>query len=186
MLVSSALTGAAVLRAGGRIFFGWGRQAGEEQSSPTEDKAAPEIRGLRGLIPGVMSFPAAGLVAIAILLGFAPRIENYAYVASARLENRVAYASTVLDGEMAPGIRPDTSGQHSWRSGFISAGCAILIALFELFGSPAPKIWAICLDPAVRLLRVVHSGQIGDYITWLVVGISSFAAGIIAPLFLSR
>src|SRR6185437_15479464 len=132
MLISSALTGAAVLRAGGRIFFGWGRQAGEEKSSPTEDKAAPEIRGLRGWIPGVMSFPAAGLVAIAILCGLAPRISNYAYAASLRLENRAAYASTVLDDQAAPALSVEAVPKSSWTSGFISAGCAIAIAIFEL------------------------------------------------------
>jgi multicomponent Na+:H+ antiporter subunit D len=185
MFISSSLTGAAVLRAGGRIFFGWGTQAGEEQASPTELKSTPELRGLRGWIPGVMSFPAAGLVALAILSGLAPRLHNYAYAASAQVENRIAYASMVLDGRAEPGIGPAKLAETSWKSGFISAGCAIAIALFELFGRPIPKFCSTCFDPAVRLLHVMHSGQIGDYITWVVVGISSFAAGLIAIRFLA-
>jgi multicomponent Na+:H+ antiporter subunit D len=183
MLVSSALTGAAVLRAGGRIFFGWGKQAGEEQSSPTETKAIPELRGLRGWIPGVMAFPAAGLVTLSVLSGLSPRLCNYAYAASARLEDRTAYASMVLDGRTQPGLGPAAIPEISWKSGFISAGCAVVIALFELFGRPFPKFCSSFLNPAVRLLRVMHSGQIGDYITWVVVGITSFGAGLTAIFF---
>ncbi|MGH7907704.1 MAG: hypothetical protein ACREP6_13865, partial [Candidatus Binataceae bacterium] len=58
-------------------------------------------------------------------------------------------------------------------SGFISTGIAIALALFELFGELPKKIhWLI--NPPVQALNGIHSGQIGDYIAWVVVGVSTF------------
>jgi multicomponent Na+:H+ antiporter subunit D len=64
MLVSSAITGGAVLRAGARIFFGWGTSADRERESPTERRSQPETSERPRWIPFVMLAPAAALVAL--------------------------------------------------------------------------------------------------------------------------
>jgi multicomponent Na+:H+ antiporter subunit D len=182
MIIASALTAAAVLRAGGRIFFGWGPKAGEESGAPTEKETQRETRGRRW-IPSVMLAPAAALVALSILIGLAPGLANLAQGASAEFENRAAYASMVLDGSNAVSVtRPEAAPELSISSGIISTVLAIALAAFELFAGGLPRGLAQQVRSVSDRLRALHSGEIGDYVTWMVVGVVVFGLTLAASL----
>jgi multicomponent Na+:H+ antiporter subunit D len=172
MVFASALTAAAVLRAGGRIFFGWGTPPGEEQKAPTEEETEPEIPGRR-LLPSVMLPPAAALVALAILIGITPSLAHYVVSASARLEDRKGYLAQVLEGHASQVTAPPAP-EISQTSNFIAVGLAIAIALFALFSKGLPRRVRAVIDPAIDALHQIHSGAIADYIAWLVVGVAAF------------
>lgn len=173
MVATSALTGAAVLRAGGRIFLGWGKVVGEERGAPTERKTEPETQ-FSFALPPVMLAPAAALIAFALFLGLIPSFPSHAIAASAWAENRAAYAAMVLNGRALNGASALVNPHLSWTSGYISGGFALLIALNALFGAGLPRVVARIVDRAVRVLHDIHSGRIGDYVTWLVVGVAVF------------
>jgi multicomponent Na+:H+ antiporter subunit D len=176
MVFSDAITGGAVMRAGGRIFFGWGARPGEESAAPTERRSEPETREGRRRIPSVMLAPAAALVALALFFGLTPRLLNDTCSAAAQFEQRTVYAAAVLDGQIPPALRPAHLPELSWTSGFISTGIAIALALFELLGGNLPEMLQRIVNPIVEQLHNIHSGQVGDYVTWLVVGVSIFGA----------
>lgn len=183
MIAASGLTAAAVLRAGGRIFFGWGRKAGEEKAAPTEEETERETRGRRRWLPSVMLVPAAALVALSMALGLAPGLARRAQGASAELENRAAYASMVLDNENAAAtIAPKAVSELSMTSGIISTLLAVAIAMFALFGGQMPRTLAAQVRSIADGLRALHSGEIGDYVTWMVVGVTVFGFTLAASL----
>jgi multicomponent Na+:H+ antiporter subunit D len=183
MIFSSAVTGAAVLRAGGRIFFGWGQMPGEEGTAPTALRTEAEAPRARNLLPSVMILPAAALVVLALIAGLAPHLTRQAEGASILMQDRVAYAAEVLDNHSAPPVEVTNSLPASWTGGFISTGLAILLALFELFGGRHPMRVPSITEPAVRMLRAIHSGRVGDYVAWIVTGFTIFAAMVAAQLF---
>jgi multicomponent Na+:H+ antiporter subunit D len=172
MVFASALTAGAVLRAGGRIFFGFAKVPGEEQSAPTEERSEPEARGRR-FLPSVMLPPAAALVGLAIFLGLLPSLASWTISASARLENRKAYVAQVLEGRSTRVDAP-AAPESSWTLDFVSVSVAVVIALFALFGRKIPQKLQRLIDPAIGQLHRIHSGAIGDYVTWMVVGIAAF------------
>jgi multicomponent Na+:H+ antiporter subunit D len=65
-------------------------------------------------------------------------------------------------------------------SGIGSAAGAVMLALLMLFSDRLP-VWLQRLGkdvsgPGLAWLRALHSGHIGDYITWLVVGVAVLGA----------
>jgi hypothetical protein len=117
---------------------------------------------------------------LALLLGFSSRLAICSVAASAVLENRDQYALIVLDRHRSIALQTAKLPQLSPASGIVGTILAIAIACFELFGGYllAP-LWRL-LDPFSRLMRQLHSGQIGDYVTWVVVGVSIFGAALMA------
>jgi multicomponent Na+:H+ antiporter subunit D len=172
MIAASTITAAAVLRAGGRIFFGWGKFSGEEKEAPTEKRTEPEAYA-RPLLPSVMLAPAAVLVTISLALGLLPSFGRYAVAASTELQNREMYAARVLEGQTPSLEVPQVAPHTSWTSGWVTAGAAVVIALFVLFGNGVPTTVSGAIHPAINLLRRVHSGVISDYIVWMVIGIAT-------------
>ncbi|HJU11452.1 MAG TPA: proton-conducting transporter membrane subunit [Candidatus Binataceae bacterium] len=181
-VVSSAFTGAAVLRAGGRIFFGWGPRTGEESEAPTELRSERETEERSRLIPSVMLAPAAALVALALLFGVTPGLSGYASAAASQVQNQPRYESIVLDGHQSLALHPAQKPELSWTTGFVATGLAIALAAFELFGGHLPKSAIKLVGPVAELLHTVHSGQIGDYVTWMVVGVSILGTALAANL----
>jgi multicomponent Na+:H+ antiporter subunit D len=185
-VAATILSAAALLRAGGRIFLGWGEPAAEDPvpfGRPRElaDEREAETTGAPGTTPPVMIATAGVLVAAGLVIGLLPGAVDGALDAAARFTNRAAYAATVLGGARLPlpnalsvGIEP-----AAVLLALLSAGGALAIALAVLTprwrvrdAVPAPA-----RDPARRAywaLRRLHSGQAGDYVAWLSVGAATF------------
>jgi multicomponent Na+:H+ antiporter subunit D len=120
-----------------------------------------------------------------LLLGLVPGLADDAVGAAARFVDRSAYATAVLTGGASPGAVVPVP----------AAGAAVhvpsptlkdyLLALLTVLGALALAATALVRGPlrdvptgraghalrtALSGLRRLHSGHVGDYITWLVVG----------------
>ncbi|MCR0981238.1 complex I subunit 5 family protein [Roseomonas populi] len=164
--IGAGLTGAAVLRATGRIFLGWGEVKGEEEHAPSEDEAEKANRPLP-----LMLAPVVAMLLLAALL-------------PAHLAAEVAqHAAT---GMMQPGITPaSVSGgevpQHL-PLGLLGLGLALLIAGWHLGRSRLPTLLSEGVEavsaPVFAGLERLHSGLIGDELAWILAGLALLSLGI--------
>jgi multicomponent Na+:H+ antiporter subunit D len=159
MVLAMALTGAAVLRAAGRIFLGWGETPGEEERSPSEnEQEVPRPFWL-------MLAPCLLLLAASLFSGG----RGTAFM-------RHAVGPFLLLAHTAPPLPPTP---HAWLP-WLSTALAISIAGFGLARRHLPRTLVRGRDaiagPPFRLLHALHAGVVGDYVAWIVAGLALFAA----------
>jgi multicomponent Na+:H+ antiporter subunit D len=177
LLVASVLTGGAVLRAGGQIFLGIGAPQNPGAGTPTTEVKATNEDYDRP--PWVMFMPVAVLLALALVVGLWPGLEDRTREAAARLEDRPAYAAAVF-GEVDASLRVETEKEGSRLSGLVygvsAAAGAILLAALALLRRRLPAGLCAIADrvggPVFTGLRALHSGNVADYVTWVVVGVA--------------
>jgi multicomponent Na+:H+ antiporter subunit D len=175
-VIASALTGGAVLRVTGRIFFGWGperhpddRQAREareeedEESAPRSSTPPPML-----VVPGV-------LLVVAIVIGLIPGAVPGIEVAAAHFRDHLGYIAFVLHGTPHFAQAPTSHIQsYDYVYGGGAAAGAALVGGLGLFGGPLRRrLPDVLLRPAIAAvggLRRLHSGHIGDYIAWWTAG----------------
>ena len=154
ILFSAALTGAAVLRIAGRIFAGWGKMPGHEQHGETEEEQEP------GEQPVLLL---AGPAAVLLALGLMQWDHNGAWA------SRAAAALMAQAGQAPPVL-------HESIGPWIAMAAAIAIAAFELSREHLPKLLVDAFEairvPPTRLLQLMQSGLVTDYVTWLAVGLA--------------
>ena len=174
----AALTSAALLRAAARVFLGIG---------------VPRIDALRHRAPAAphphihstLVGPAVLLLAGALAVGLAPGLAGRVEAAAERFTDRPAYAAAVLQGATGP-EEAATTTQHARGSLAVPAVLAVLSALLGAalaLGALLPRrrpaghltrtagrVWA----PTAAVLRDLHSGNVGDSVAWLVVGLAGF------------
>jgi len=191
---------AAVLRATARIWLGWGGAESPDTGSRTADdpgeesedrsgtggaqspRGGRERSGERRRVPLTMVLPPLALLAIGLGLGLTPGMEEHAAAAAAGFSDRAAYAAAVLGTHR--GSVSTASQVAVPASPVVSAG-GILTDLGQVLA--ALCVAGIALDRrAARLrralaagtgwLRHLHSGLVGDQVTWLVAGLTVLAA----------
>jgi multicomponent Na+:H+ antiporter subunit D len=157
VLFGTALTGATVLRATGRIFLGLGPEPNpEEYDSPTEEEAEKANRPL-----WLMLAPCVFLLALALIPGETAR--HFAAIA-------VGFYPDLAPGDL------EASGPEwlPWLSVFL----AVAIAASELFRDRFPERLSAMRDaalaPVFSVLRCVHTGLVSDYVVWLMLGLAGF------------
>jgi multicomponent Na+:H+ antiporter subunit D len=184
---TAVLTGGAVLRATARVFLGWGPR--EQLETPAELEAKQEereTRGARGRLPVVMWAPAAALVAGALVVGLTGGLPPATEAAAATVEDRNGYAAAVLgDGRLAERATHQP-GHRGPMAGVLSAIGAAAVALVGLFRGRLPAslrdaVWSVWRPP-LTALRTVHSGHVGDYVTWLMLGLAILGGAFAATL----
>lgn len=168
---AGAVTSAAVLRAGGRIFFGWGPV--REPSSAPKQEEKPETETGHGHTPATMFIPAAVLVATGLLVGLTPNLKVAASQAAAQFENTNAYAARVLDAQPASAPTPSRPAPSGKFTGLLTVFAATTIAAVHLFSNRARDISAAIARPLL-LLHQIHSGHVGDYVAFLTFGMACF------------
>jgi multicomponent Na+:H+ antiporter subunit D len=160
--LAGACASAALLRAGARIFLGWG--ADSDPLLTREPAERPPPRGTRTGLTGAVC---AAAIVCAAAVSLVPGLGQRADAAAQQFENRAAYAAVVLDGKaVALPPRPPVALEPSSTSTLLYASAAVLAAL---------ALAAFGLRPhrparAVTALKAVHSGVIGDYVAWLTLG----------------
>lgn len=182
LIGASILTGGAVLRAGASVFLGWGSRK-EDRSAESEGKESePESKSLPGRTPAVMFVPALVLMIAGLLVGLTPHLGRAITMAAVRFEDQPAYIAAVLrgiahvvpSGDLGP-AGPTTS---MVISGIISAAGAVGYALLDLFSERLPVVARTIGErvsgPVIRALRCAQSGHIGDYVSWLTLGVAVF------------
>jgi multicomponent Na+:H+ antiporter subunit D len=168
-VVATVLAAAALLRAGARVFFGWGAPH-ETDTDPREPPAEEsELTGSRGRVPGVMFASAAVLIVAGLLVAAVPGTAEDAQRSAHAFADREAYAAPVL-GRPQPPAEPVHllhGGPLEVVLGLLTALGAIALAvalLRDLVPMPRPVLMGF------ERLRRQHSGQIGDYVAWATVG----------------
>jgi len=160
-LTGAALTGAAVLRATGRIFLGLGEDPGDEAGAPSEEEREKADRPLWLML---------GPCCILLLLDV---IVPPAWVEALAPDAINAFAHGTLTGGMEEG--------PLWAA-WCPVGAAIALAAYALFRHKLPRaivrpVRATQSLPA-RGLEALHSGLIGDYVAWLAVGLALIAGAL--------
>ncbi len=181
----SALTGGAVLRAGMRVFLGMGTPPNVEGDTRGTGEHRETDRGVRDA-PVTMLAAAVALLAGGLILGLFPGLAALAQDAAHQLLDSAGYAAAALDGVRA--VSPPTPQVVTWNSaglllGIGSALLALLIATIALYSDrPLQRLhWVLrVLSLPLRALRAAHSGHLGDYVVWLLLGVTLLAIGIAA------
>jgi multicomponent Na+:H+ antiporter subunit D len=187
LTVASIVTGGTVLRAGARIFLGWGDAEDPSLShEPPAEKEEPEVPGAR-LSPPLLFGPALALLAVAVGVAFTPGLAGRATQWAARFEDRPAHAAEVLAGKVPPAAPPPTfhAGGDAFAYRAVSTVGALGFALFGLYRRRLPELLrrraGRVLGPPAAGLKALHSGVVGDYVAWLTFGAAALG-GLVALL----
>jgi multicomponent Na+:H+ antiporter subunit D len=179
--IASAVAGAAVLRAAGRIFLGLGPREVDRFRSERfgEEESAVETRKQRDRTPATMWVPALVLMVGALALGVVPGASGAVERAAARFLDRPAYAAQVLQGRdvaPAPVTVTSPSVMGVWY-GLASAAAAVALAALALWrhrlSLRVRRAAHRAFWPAVWRFRELHSGHVGDYVAWLTFGLGA-------------
>jgi multicomponent Na+:H+ antiporter subunit D len=187
LLLASALTGAAVLRAGGRVFLGIGSVPDVmEAEGMSGDTELIEVRIDEDRTPASMLTPAAVLVGCALVVGLLPGFPASAVVAAGRFLDSTGYDGAVLDGQggYAPGAPPTVEVWSPTSLGMAALTLLVAagVAVFELYAvrTRARRVVDAVLRAPAHVLRRAHSGHVGDYVVWLVLGVAAMGFGLLA------
>lgn len=168
----SALSAVPLLRAGARVFGGWGTRAPHDPHGETsadgsddEDEASP---GTRSTSPWLWG-PAVLLLASSLAWGLWPGLAQSAADAAARFTDTAGYARTVLGGG-PPGavVTPvvHAPGATALLYAAASVGAALALAAAGLRERSTHAATVVAVDR----IRALHSGHPGDYVAWVAVG----------------
>jgi multicomponent Na+:H+ antiporter subunit D len=176
-ILVSALTGGAVLRVVARVFLGWGEAEGPD---PAQARAAreqvDEETGSRGHTPPLMLAVPAVLLLAAAIFGLVPGLVPAVQRQAARFADHFAYAHWVLAGRPVhwPAVIAGHLGAKDLAFGLLSLSGALGAAGIGLWGRPLrgrlPGRVQVGATAASHGIRRLHSGHIGDYVTWWTAG----------------
>jgi multicomponent Na+:H+ antiporter subunit D len=159
---------AAIVRAGCRVFLGWGDRDDPLLSEQPSESSAPDERPSLHLMQGVtLALALAGLV-VGAFTGFAAHVVEAAH----HFVDREDYVRVVLDHQPLTPSPPEpwhtTTLSVVWSLVTLVGSFALGIA--SLYRDRLPRAITGGLGRALAPLRAAHSGHIGDYVTWLTFG----------------
>jgi multicomponent Na+:H+ antiporter subunit D len=196
--VVSAMTAGAVLRVTGRVFAGWGPRslggrdvASKEEAHRQAAEEGEELRAPRSLVGPSMIVPVLVLLGASVAIGLVPGLSDRTVVIAARFVDRAGYAATVLG---VPRNAPPVTAPapHGGRLVAAAPWAATAVALAfagawaALFANQLPRrirrrVRRIAV-PAARGLRGLHSGQLGEEVTWVMIGTAGIGVLLAATL----
>lgn len=186
----SAVTAAAVLRAALRIYFGLGDVPSQlsqpEATSGSEEE--PEVEGTLARVPVTMVVPICALLAGSLALGVVPGFAEQVGKAAHMFIDRGGYVAAALTNTAAPAV-PHIPEMH-WSPlgielGVASALLSVVLAFVALYAKRLPaavRQSGALLGQPFHVVRQAHSGHIGDYVAWLLVGLALLGALIGVPV----
>ena len=187
-IVCGILTGGAVLRVAGGVFYGLGDPPSED---PGMAKAAAEEKSEtdsdKQRTPLTMIIPPAVLVAAALVIGLVTQLGPAVQAAAIRFEDQAGYNATVLAG--AHVLHPvaiaaaESTGITATDvlTGVGSTLGALILAFLALYWRRLPLLRR-GYEPGAGLtapLRRFQSGVVNDYVTWIVLGLAGLG-GVLA------
>lgn len=153
LILGSALTAGTLFRSYARMFLGWGHYTQEDISTPQPaqgDENRETQQDLPNRTPWTMILVPATLLAFSIALSF------------------------------KGGFQADT---QSLVHSAITLLLALSLAASGLYGKAklgkSRSIPALLLRSAAGGLHSLHSGQVGDYIAWFVIGVAVYGIGLL-------
>ncbi|HMC70064.1 MAG TPA: complex I subunit 5 family protein, partial [Mycobacteriales bacterium] len=185
----SAATGAAVLRATGRVYFGLGERPPahlrHEETSGSEE--TPEVKGLLGRVRLTMLIPILVLLGGSLALGLIPGAHAAAEHAASAFTDPSAYAKEALTGRAV--VAPPEVHVGNWTTAgvlldLLSAALAVGGAALALYGARLARLRRLAGGgrPVLQGLRRVHSGLVTDYVAWLMTGVAVLGGLVGMPL----
>jgi len=183
----SAVTGGAVLRVTGRVYFGLGDPPRPSDRSTSGSQEETEVPRLLPRVRITMLVPILVLLLGALALGVLPGAHEAAERAAGHFIDSAAYAKEALSGVAVHAAAVPPVGNWTLSGvllGLLSAGLAVLCAAGALY-SRRVGVWERAtrgLDRGVDGLRALHSGHVGDYVAWLMTGMVALGAFVGIPL----
>lgn len=175
LMLTAGLSSAAILRAGARVFLGWGARddwllSRQPPESPQEhDAKLPLMVAITGVV-----------IVLGLVVSIVPGLSQRAGYGAERFRDRAAYAERVLHGKpmkeppvrLPFAVQPTTGTSVAYG---IGAGIvALLLAAFGLWRQRVLEGFRLAAGrlagPPLDVLKGVHSGVIGDYVMWITVG----------------
>lgn len=179
ILLASGLTGGAVLRVAARVGPGLGRPAaGDRSESASEQEDEQETEQPTGRrTPLAMLVPMVGLLGAALAAGLLPALRAGVGAASAALLDRGGYVAQVLAGSGQPPQHLGLGGFEARAVASALAGVvlALGVAVLAVSAHGQPAVLRRLRDatrPLLGGLRQLHSGHVGDYVSWEVAGVA--------------
>lgn len=177
LVVASALSAGAVLRAAGRIFMGWGERMHRHHEMLTDTSEESETLNPHDRTPLVMLLPPLLLLIAGAVVGLLRPLRDGVDTAAARMTDRSAYVAHVLSGG---GLgHPHAPHAPLVPRDYLLAGVTVLgalaVAASALYSGPRSAFVDHLEERTARAvvaLRRVHSGRINDYVAWLVAGLA--------------
>jgi multicomponent Na+:H+ antiporter subunit D len=159
---------AAIVRAGVRVFVGAGdRDDPLLSQEPSESPAPEENPALTVMLAVTLLLALAGL-AVGAFTGLAAHATEAAHT----FTDRLGYAGAVLDHRAPPPPPPGdwvtTTSSVVWA--VVTLVGSAVVGVASLYRTRLPQAAAGALTAAFKPLRAVHSGHVGDYVAWLVLG----------------
>ncbi|SEL27144.1 complex I subunit 5 family protein [Streptacidiphilus jiangxiensis] len=186
-VVASAVTGAAVLRAGLRIFWGAGPVPADapDAEETTGEGEEPEIRSPERTLPATLTLVPALLLVLAAVAGCLPGVAVALAHGAAAFTDPAHYAQAVTTGATGPLAVPAPA--TAWTVpgvllGLLSTGLAVALAAAAVHARVPRLSRSHPAARAVHTLRRLHSGHLGDYLAWLAVGVAALCAALAAQL----
>jgi multicomponent Na+:H+ antiporter subunit D len=180
-IVCGILTGGAVLRVAGGVFYGLGDAPSEDPGmAKAADEEKSETDSGRQRTPLTMIIPPAVLVVLAIVMGLLTPLGPAVQAAAIRFEDQVGYNATVLAGAHIAhpvAIAAAEPAGITAADVLTGAGCtagALLLAFGALYWRRLPLLRR-GYEPGAGLtapLRRFQSGVVNDYVTWIVLGLA--------------
>jgi multicomponent Na+:H+ antiporter subunit D len=179
-LLASALTSAALLRAAGRIVFGWGPPRDRDTESPAREEPEADEEPA---FPLMMYASALVLLACSFGFGFVAHGASAVLAASERFIDRPLQLAVVLNGTpsgpIGTGAPVSLSAGIGW--GIASTLLALVFAALGLFGHRLAGLRhamrRICAAP-LHALRAAHSGLVTDYVAWFTLGTAALGVAL--------
>jgi len=162
---AEAVSSGALLRAGARVFLGLGRRRDQLLSPEAPEKPPPRGGAIAALGSVAAIFVLAGAV-VSVVPGLGAR----SIAAAGRFRDRAHYANLVLHGTAMPPIPhlPFAVEQTTLESLLYGSAALVVAVATAALGLYRPRL-RLAARP-VAVLKAVHSGVVGDYVMWLIVG----------------
>jgi multicomponent Na+:H+ antiporter subunit D len=175
------LTGGAVLRVAGGMFYGLGDAPSEDpKMAEMAAEESSETDSGKHRTPLTMIIPPAVLVVAAIVIGLVAPLGHVVQAAAVRFEDQAGYNATVLSGAhiahpvALAAAEPTAITVSDVLTGAGSVLGALVLALLALYWRRLPLLRR-GYEPGAGLTRPVQrfqSGVVNDYVTWTVLGLA--------------
>jgi multicomponent Na+:H+ antiporter subunit D len=180
-IVCTIVTGAAVLRVAGGVFYGLGDPPSEDaKMAKMASEETSETESGKQRTPLTMIIPPVILVVCAAAIALIPQLGSVVQAAAVRFQDQAGYNATVLAGAhvvhpvaiAAAGATGITVSDVLAGTG--SAAGAVVLALAALYWRRLPVLRR-GYEPGAGLTAPIQrfqSGVINDYVTWIVLGLA--------------
>jgi multicomponent Na+:H+ antiporter subunit D len=175
------VTGAAVFRVAGGVFYGLGDPPSEDpQMAEMAAEETSETDSDKQRTPLTMIIPPTVLVACAAAIALIPQFGGVVEAAAIRFEDQTGYITTVLAGaHVAHPVAPAAAESAGITVSDVVTGTgtaigALILAFVSLYWRRLPLLRR-GYEPGTGLTAPIQrfqSGVINDYVTWMVLGLA--------------